>query len=108
MKFQNNRDVISKSTACLVKAPPEENRVKMATSDKDAAHRNVIKFCFDLGMTPVETQKKLQLTEDHRHVSRSLVYNWHKQFEDWWTDSLNGKSGRPREINASPWITLTT
>ena len=84
-----------------MKAPPEENRVKMATSDKDAAHRNVIKFCFDLGMTPVETQKKLQLTEDHRHVSRSLVYKWHKRFEDGWTDSLNGKSGRPREINAS-------
>ena len=59
--------------------------------DKDAAHRNVIKFCFDLGMTPVETQKKLQLTEDHRH----------KRFEDGWTDCLNGKSGRPREINAS-------
>ena len=73
MKFQNNHVVISKSIACLVKAPPEENRVKMATSDKDAAHRNVIKFCFDLGLTPVETQKKLQLTEDHRHVSRSLV-----------------------------------
>ena len=52
-------------------------------------------------MTPVETQKKLQLTEDHRHVSRSLVYKWHKRFEDGWTDSLNGKSGRPREINAS-------
>ena len=87
----------------LVKAPPEENRVKMATSDKDAAHRNVNKFCFDLGtcMTPVETQKKLQLTEEHRHVSRSLVYKWHKRFEDGWTDSLNGKSGRPREINAS-------
>ena len=73
----------------------------MATSAKDAAHRNVIKFCFDLGMTPVETQKKLQLTEDHRHVSRSLVYKWHKGFEDGWTDSLNGKSGRQREINAS-------
>ena len=58
-----------------MKAPPEENRVKMATSDKDAAHRNVIKFCFDLGMTPVETQKKLQLTEDHRHVSRHLFTN---------------------------------
>ena len=82
MKFQNNRDVISASTACLVKAPPEENRVKMATSDKDAAHRIVINFCFDLGMTPVETQKKLQLTEDHRHVSRSFVYKWHKRFED--------------------------
>ena len=102
MKFQNNRDVISKSTACLVKAAPtEENRVKMATSDKDAAHRNVIKFCFDLDVTPVETQKKLQLTEAHRHVSRSLVYKWHERFEDGWTDSLNGKSGRPREINAS-------
>ena len=84
-----------------MKAPPEENRVKMATSDKDVAHRNVIKFCFDLGMTPVEIQKKLQLTEDHRHVSRSLVYKWHKRFEGGWTDSLNGKSGRPREINAS-------
>ena len=56
----------------MSKAPPEENGVKMATSDKDAAHLNV-KFCFDLGMTPVETQKKLQLTEDHRHVSQSLV-----------------------------------
>ena len=57
MKFQNNRDVISKSTACLEKAPPEENRVKMATSDKDTAHRNVIKFCFDLGMTPVDSKE---------------------------------------------------
>ena len=68
-------------------APGWKSR-KMATSDKDAAHRNVIKFYFDLGMTPVETQKKLQLTEDHRHVSRSLVYKWHKRFEDGWTDSL--------------------
>ena len=30
-----------------------------------------------------------------------LFYKWHKRFEDWWTDSLNGKSERPREINAS-------
>ena len=107
MKFQNNRDVISKSTACLVKAPPEENRVKMATSDKDAAHRNVIKFCFDLGMTPVETQKKLQLSEDHRHVSRSLVYKWHRRFEDGqtvWTENQEDHG----KLMHRPWITLTT
>ena len=34
-------------------------------------------------------------------MSRSLVNKWHKRFEDGWTESLNGKSGRPREINAT-------
>ena len=85
----------------LSEGAPGRNSRKNGDVRQGCAHRNVIKFCFDLGMTPVETQKKLQLTEDHRHVSWSLVYKWHKRFEDGSTDSLHGKPGRPWEINAS-------
>ena len=36
---------------------------KMATSDDEAAYGTVIKFCVELVMTPVETQRNLKSVE---------------------------------------------
>lgn len=47
----------------------------MATSNDEAAHRNVIQFCTDLGMTPVDIFKKMQSTEKHSNVSRAVIYH---------------------------------
>ena len=55
---------------------------EMATSASDVAHREVIKFCTKLGLTPTETHKKLKLTEPHKNVSRSLMVKWHKLFSE--------------------------
>lgn len=73
----------------------------MATSDKQAAHRNVIQFCVDLGMTPVDIYKKMQNSERHKNVSRALVYKWHKRFTDGEEENKeNVRPGRPKTIDA--------
>ena len=55
---------------------------KMATSEETAAHRSVIRFCVELGLTPVETQKEMFSTERHKNVSRALIYKWHRRYSD--------------------------
>ena len=72
---------------------------EMATSASNAAHREVIKFCTELGLTPTETHKKLKLTESHKNVSRSLVFKWHKLFSEEYEDNAPGKRGRPKEMD---------
>ena len=68
----------------------------MATSEEIAAHRSVIRFCVDLGLTPVETQKKMQSTERHKNVSRALVYKWHRRYSDGLSaDPQKETRGRP-------------
>lgn len=52
------------------------------TSEKKAEQRNYIKFCVELGKTPVETKKLLEMTKSGSTVSRALVYRWHKRFSD--------------------------
>ena len=54
----------------------------MATSEETAAHRSVIRFCVELGLTPAETQKKIFSTERHKTVSRALIYKWHRRYSD--------------------------
>ena len=56
----------------------------MVTSEETAAHRSVIRFCVELGLTPVETQKKMFSTETHKNVSRAMIYKWHC----WYSDGL--------------------
>ena len=70
----------------------------MATLTEQAAHRTVIKFCVDLGMTPTETKDKLHMTETHKNVSRALVFKWHKRFSEGYEEKDAIKKGRPREI----------
>lgn len=73
----------------------------MSASTSEAAHRNVINFCKELGMTPTETHKKLKLTEAHRNVSRALVFKWHKRYTDGYMneETKQEKRGRPKEID---------
>lgn len=71
----------------------------MSASTSEAAHRNVINFCKELGMTPTETHKKLKLTEAHRNVSRALVFQWHKRYTDGYEETKQEKRGRPKEID---------
>ena len=46
----------------------------MATSDVRAEQRTVIKFCYESGMTPLDTLKQVKQVERHRNVSRALLY----------------------------------
>ena len=51
-------------------------------SDVKAAQRSYIKFCVELGKTPIETKNMLKQTKSGSQVSRALVYRWHKRFTD--------------------------
>lgn len=52
------------------------------TSEIKAEQRSYIKFCVELGKTPAETKKLLEVTKSGSTVSRSLVYRWHKRFSE--------------------------
>ncbi|XP_053389458.1 protein GVQW3-like [Mercenaria mercenaria] len=57
--------------------------------------RNVIKFCVSANMTPTDTHKLMQ--KGKFHVSRSLVFKWHKRFSEGLDDvSDKQRTGRPR------------
>lgn len=72
----------------------------MATSNESAAHRSVIEFCVGLGMTPVQTYSKMVMVEKHSHISRALVYKWHRRYSDGLVeDKENLNPGRPRTID---------
>ena len=45
----------------------------MATSDVRAEQRTVIQFCFESGMTTLDTIKKVKHGEHHRYASLALV-----------------------------------
>jgi hypothetical protein len=47
-----------------------------------AEQRSLIKFCIELGMTPVQTRDLLKLNDCATTVSRTLVYPSHKQITD--------------------------
>jgi hypothetical protein len=50
--------------------------------DVKAEQQLRIKFCLELGITPIQTKGLLKLNECARTVSRTLVYPLHKQITD--------------------------
>lgn len=67
-----------------------------ATSAGRMEQRAIIKFCVNSGKTPIETKQMMENTKRHRHISRSLVYKWHKRFSDGVCDLKDAeRSGRP-------------
>ena len=71
----------------------------MATSDSFAAHRAVIKYCVDRGMTPAQTKCEMDTAVNFRTVSRTLVYKWHRRFTEGL--SVEPKRGRTRKDNSA-------
>ena len=65
--------------------------------------RSFIKFCVELGKTPVETKKMLEMTQSGSSVSRALVYRWHRRFTDDPVTPYSAKNGggRPKSITES-------
>ena len=63
----------------------------MATWDDIAAHRIVIQYCDERGLTPVRTKREMETIERHKHVSRTLVYTWHKRFKNGWSGDPTAK-----------------
>ena len=59
----------------------------MATLEEEKVRRMAIQFRVQTGMTPTDTYKKLKCTDCYSGDSRSLVFKWHSQFSDGWTDS---------------------
>ena len=53
----------------------------MAT-DVRVEQRTVIKFCYESGMTPLDTLKQVKQVESHRNVSRALVYKLFSRFRE--------------------------
>ena len=72
----------------------------MATSENDAGHRGIIKYCFESGMTPDQTIKEMKSSQTHQNVSRILIYKRHKRFSTGWSDS-GTKKYRPTEISSA-------
>lgn len=68
----------------------------MATSAEHAAHKIVIKYCADRGMTPIDTKREMERSTMCGNVSRTLVYRWHKRFSSGLTD-VSEKRGRPKK-----------
>ena len=67
---------------------------KNVTSDVRTEQRAIIKFCVDLGKTPIDTQKMLKQSSSFPTVSRTLVYKWHKRF----SEGRNGFSDDKRSV----------
>ena len=68
-----------------------KNRIlcKMTTSEEETACRIVIQFCVQSGMSLEDTFKQMTCTERHSDASRQLIYKWHRQFREGWTDSVS-------------------
>ena len=54
----------------------------MATSYVRAEQRTEIQFCFDSGMTPLDTLNYVKQDEYHLNVSQALVYKLLLSFRD--------------------------
>lgn len=71
-------------------------------NDVKAEQRSYIKFCVELGKTPMETKKMLEMTQSGRNVSRALVYRWHRRLSlDSSTPYTSKGAGRPTIIDES-------
>ena len=77
----------------------ENPSFETATSCDRTEQRAVIKFCVRAGMTPTDTWKFLNPRKDMKKVSRSLVFSWHKRFNDGRENIQDDmRSGRPRDV----------
>ena len=54
----------------------------MVTSYVRAEQRTVIQFCYDSGMTPLDTLSKVKQDEYHLNVSQTLVYKLFSRFRE--------------------------
>ena len=61
--------------------------MKMATLEEEKARRTAIQFCVQTVMTSNDSFKHLKSTNIYNGISRSLVFKWHGQFRDGWTES---------------------
>ena len=48
---------------------------KVATSEDDAGHHGIIKYCVECGMTPGQTIKEIKSSQTHQNVFR-VIYKW--------------------------------
>lgn len=78
-----------------LKRVPSSVPLKMATSERTEV-RAVVKFLAELGRTPTQTYEMMRTTSLNSHVSRSLVFRWHKRFKDG-QDDLKDERGRGRQ-----------
>ena len=62
---------------------------KNVTSDVRTEQRAIIKFCVDIGKTPIDTKKMLEQSSIFSTVSPTLVYKRHTRFSD------EKRAGRP-------------
>ena len=65
----------------------------MATSYVRAEQRTIIQFCYDSGMTPLDTLSKVKQDEYHLNVSQALVYKLFSIFRV--EKSADGCMGKP-------------
>ena len=57
-------------------------------------------YFFEGGLNPVQTKREIETIERHKHVSRTLVYTWHKRFKDSWSgEPMEESRGRPTKRN---------
>ena len=70
---------------------------RMATSYVRAEQQTVIQFCFDSGMTPLDTLNKVKQDEYHLNVSQALVNRIFLRFRKW-TAAVE-RMGRPPHRN---------
>ena len=71
------------------------------TSEEKAEQLIKIKFCVELGKTPMETKTILKTTGRGSDVSRALVYRWYKRFTEGRTTPYDDlKPGRPSVIDS--------
>ena len=54
----------------------------MATSYVRAEQQTIIQFCYDAGMTPLDTLSKVTQEEYHLNVSQALVYKLFSRFRE--------------------------
>ena len=67
----------------------------MAASESTET-RAVIKFCVNLGMTPTQTMDSIRQANMKDNVSQSLIFKWHKRFQDG-RETVQGDKGRGRK-----------
>ena len=77
------------------------NKLKMVTSEECAAHKMIIRYCVDHGMTPIETKLEMESTSICGKVSRTLVCTWHKRFSIEWTGDIGENRGRLKKNRVS-------
>lgn len=77
------------------------------TSEEKVEQRIRIKFCVELGKTPMETKKLLETTSKGSGVSRALVYRWHKRYSEGRSTPYDDvKPGRPSVIDENVTSTV--